>query len=665
MVDESKSQEGNNAEGPAPGQPVLPVAALEGGAPGQRDLTGVLNYVVTGLCLAGVAYVVYVGLTYRFYALEHRSIFWAWMVALLFLMYPLRKGKGGKGLSPLDIALAVAGAGMSLWICLEATDIMMRIGRWETYHVVIATAMIVLTLEACRRSAGKVIVILALVFMGFALAGPYLGPLRHAGIPFERHVTYQVLGTSGMFGIPLGVIATFVFLFILYGAILERTGAGRFFADLAYVFTGGTAGGPAKLAVVSSLFFGSISGSSIANTTSTGAITIPLMKNAGYPAEFAAGAEAGASTEGQLMPPVMGAAAFIMAEFLGIPYVHICIAAFIPALFTFVAIFMQVHFYSVRRGIRGLPMEISRLRALWQALWWGGHHLISVGVLVGLLVAHYSPMRAAIFAILTQLIVSSLRSHSRLSPIGIAEVLRDGALRAAGVAAICAAAGFVIGAIVQTGLGVTFSATIVRISGDSLIILLSLSVVTSLILGMGVPTTAKYIIVAALVAPAMMTLGVLPLAAHLFVFYFASEADITPPVALAAYAAAGIARANPMKAGVIAWTLGLGGYILPFIFIYNPGLLLRGPPLDIGLGLLDAFVAVVCISSAIQGYLFIRTTRLERILLGATAAMAVFPLGPTTLLMIPIIGGVVASQLLRRRRLSKGDSTTFNHLGTG
>lgn len=616
--------------------------------PRRREFAGFWTYVVSIICVAAVIYQLYYAVYHPFFALQHRSLHLLFMISLTFLLYPLWKRKSPR-LKPsiLDIALGLTSVGILLWVAINAGNILARLGSSLDPDVIVGAILIIFVLEACRRSIGWIIPIIVIFFLLYALLGEYLpGFLCHPPYDWRRLCTYLTLSTEGIFGIPLGVSANFIFLFILYGAILRYSGGGKFLTDLAFAITGGMVGGPAKAAVVSSTFFGMISGSSVANTTTTGTITIPLMKRAGFPGYFAGAVEASASTMGQIMPPVMGAAAFIIAEFLAIPYLTVCAAAAIPALLAFFAVFMQVHYKSKSMGLRAEPRTISLRRTLAS----GWIHFLSVIVLVTVLVMRYSPERAVVFAIITQVVVTLIRKDTRMSPKNMLLACREGTIGAIDVAIACAAIGLIIGPIVGTGLGLKFSSIIADVSRGSVLIALPMAAVASLLLGMGVPTTAQYIIIATLVCPALVSLGVLAISAHLFILYWGTRADITPPVALAAYAGAGIAKANPMKTGITAFKLGLAGYIIPFMFVFNIGLLLKGSPFSITLTVLISLIGVACLAAAVQNYLLIRTTLLERLLLFAIPAICCFPIGMKTLLIIPLSGVILTSQKFRQKK---------------
>ena len=652
------NQSGSLAEGPAR---IRDVAELpEVFVAKRRQPVGLWAYLVTGICVAAAIYHLYWAFFHPFFALEHRAIHLLFMASLVFLLYPLWKRKGttpkpNPGIS--DIIIWLTFAGICLWILIFADQILKRMGVFLTSDAILGGILIILVLEAARRSSGPIVPILAILFLGYSLLGPQLpGILCHTAIDIRRLTTYLALSTDGIFGIPLGVSASFIFLFILYGAVLQKSGGGKFLTDIAFAVTRGTVGGPAKAAVVASTMMGSISGSSVANTTTTGTITIPLMKRAGFPAHFAGAVEASASTMGQIMPPVMGAAAFIMAEFLSIPYIKVCIAALIPALLAFFAVFMQVHYKASLMGLKPEPGGERRGAAIKQAFAGGWHHFISVAVLVGFLALQYSPERAVAFAIITQIVASLLRRHTRMSPKDMVDACVDGAVGTVEVAAICAVVGLIIGPITLTGLGLNFSAWVGDVARGSLLIGLPIAMLASLLLGMGVPTTAQYIIISALVCPALIQMGVLPIAAHLFILYFGTRADITPPVALAAYAGAGIARSDPMKTGVTAFLLGLAGYVIPFMFVYNTGLVLHGTPFNIILAIFVAIVGIMCLASAVQGCLLTRTKPLERLLLFVIPVICCFPVGLITLSLIPLLGVVLAPQWLRRRKLSQAET---------
>jgi len=620
-----------------------------------RTYSGPAGVVLAAFAVAASLYHLYYAYAHPFFALDHRALHWFFMSILIFALYPLSKTRSPwTRMSVLDAVLMIASGTICVWLFIESTPIMNRAGSYATLYVVMGSLLVLIVLEASRRSTGLSVTLIAVVFILYALLGPWLPDvISHKGYSIKRLSTYLALSTDGIFGVPIGVSANFILLFILYGTLLRKTGAGEFFTDIAFALTGWTRGGPAKAAVVSSTFFGMISGSSVANTVTTGSFTIPLMKRTGYPAHFAAGVEASASTMGQIMPPVMGAAAFIMAEFLGIPYFKVCVAAFIPATLAFFATFMQVHFRAVSLGLQGLPK--SELPSIRHTLTRGWHHLFSVFALIAFLMEDYSPERAVFWAIavtiLTSLLMTIARKESlKAFGLSILDGLKEGAIGSVQVAAACAAAGIIIGSITMTGLGLKFSSFVVDAAQGHLFLALPFTMIACLFLGMGVPTTAQYIIITSLVAPALAEMGVLAIAAHLFILYFGTRADITPPVALAAYAGAGIAQSDPWKTGLAAFQLGIAGFIIPFMFVYAPELLMIGSWPGILLAVCTAILGVVCLAAAVQGCLMIPAAWYERIALMTAALLLIKPGWMTDLAGLIVFSLVFLSQTLRKRR---------------
>ncbi|MCU0539100.1 MAG: TRAP transporter permease [Desulfobacterales bacterium] len=615
----------------------------------KRSYSGTPSALITVIAVLTSFYHLAYAYWHPFFALDHRALHWLFMSTLVFILYPFsRKRSPRHRISVVDGLLLAGSVGICLWIFVNSTAIMNRAGAYHPQDVVLGTALVVIVLEAARRSTGPAVPLIALVFIGYTLFGRYLPEaLSHRGYSVERLSTYLSLSTDGIFGVPMGVSANFILLFILYGALLRKTGAGQFFTDVAFALTGWTKGGPAKAAVVSSTFFGMISGSSVANTVTTGSFTIPLMKRTGYPSHFAAGVEASSSTMGQIMPPIMGAAAFIMAEFLGISYFKVCVAAAIPAVLAFFATFMQVHFRAVALGLSGMPR--SELPNIGAAFAKGWHHLFSIFLLVYFLMQDFSPERAVFWAILATIGSSLLMCLVRREPLKafgrlVLEGLAEGAVGAVEVAAACAAAGIIIGSITMTGLGIKFSSLVVDASMGRLFLALPFTMIACLFLGMGVPTTAQYVIISSLVAPALVQMGVEAIAAHLFILYFGTRADITPPVALAAYAGAGIAGSDPWKTGVSAFQLGIAGFIIPFMFIYARELLCIGSLGPILLALVSAMLGVTSLAAAVQRCLLTRTKWYEVLALYVVAFMLIKP-G----LLTDIIGGGLFAGILARQ----------------
>ncbi|MBN2050550.1 MAG: TRAP transporter permease [Spirochaetales bacterium] len=624
----------------------------------KRDFQGPLQLVITILAVGASLYHLYYAYFHPYFALDHRSLHVMFMFVLLFLLYPLSKKRSPRNRpSLLDLIFLAAVLVICIWIFTNSTAILQRAGIFEKTDVIMGTLMVLLVLEAARRATGWAVPIIALVFILYAFFGPYLpGAIAHKGYSIKRIATYLSLSMDGIFSIPIGVSSNFILLFILYGAILRKTGAGQFFTDVAFALTGGSRGGPAKAAVVSSTFFGMISGSSVANTVTTGSFTIPLMKKTGYSGHFAAGVEASASTMGQIMPPIMGAAAFIMAEFLGIQYIKVCIAAAIPAILAFFATFMQVHFRAVTLGLRGLPKE--NLPSIKKAFAQGWYHLFSMLLLIFFLVQNFSPERAVFWAIIASIVSSFIMTLVRKESKkefwkNILDALKEGSLGAVEVAAACAAAGIIIGCITMSGLGIKFSSYVVDASGGRLFLALPFTMIACIFLGMGVPTTAQYIIISSLVAPALVDMGVLAIGAHLFVLYFGTRADITPPVALAAYAGSGIAQSDPWKTGLSAFQLGIAGYIVPFMFVFSPQLLLIGSFQGIILRLIPSILGILAIAAGIQRCLFIKARWYEVIMFYIVAVLMITTGWISTAVGFALGAVVVLLQLFRKRKLEK------------
>lgn len=543
-------------------------------------------------------------------------------MAIGFLTYSITKKRK---IGILDYILA------ALAIVIGFYQIVFREGiieRGAVYLIpieyVLGTIAIILVLEFTRRVVGLPIVIIAIAFILYAYFGPYMPSIfAHKGYSIERIIAHLYLWMEGIYGVPIGVSASFVILFIIFGAFLQATKTGDFFLGLATALAGRARGGPAKIAVFASALFGTISGSAVANVVATGSYTIPLMKRIGYRPHFAGAVEATASTGGQIMPPVMGAAAFVMAEMTGIPYITICFAALIPAILYFLAVQVAVHFEAVKTGLRGMSKE--EVPSLWRVIKDGGHLIVPLMVLIYLLaIEKVSPGFAAFWSIISAIVISSLRRGTRLTPKEFITALEMGAKGSLTVIAACAAAGIIVGVITLTGLGLRFTAVILELGAGNVLLTLILTTITCYILGMGVPTTAAYIITAVLAAPALVELGVPLLAAHLFVFYAALLSAITPPVALAAYAGAGIAGADPMKTGFTAVRIGWVLFLVPFYFIFMPPLLSIGhQPWEILWATIVASFSIICLSAILQNWLFKPLYFWEHILLLA-AALIVF-----------------------------------------
>lgn len=589
-------------------------------------------------------------------ALKQRALHLAFTLALIFLLYPpTKKGIGSdKSKVPFyDIVLSIMGAITSLYLIIYYKELVFRAGLPIKIDLIMGGITILLVLEATRRAIGPELPIVVIVFLIYAYFGPYMpGFLAHRGYSIERIIEHLYMQTEGIYGIPLGVSSSFVFLFILFGAVLNKTGMGKFFIDISLALAGHTTGGPAKVAVIASGLFGSISGSSVANVVGTGTFTIPLMKSIGYKKDFAGAVEAAASTGGQIMPPVMGAAAFIMAEFLGIPYIKIAAASAIPAIIYFIAVGTMVHLEACKYGLKGLPREkLPKAREIMKEK---GHLLIPIIGLVYLLIKGYTPIFSAFWAIVMSLAISMIKKETRVNLKGILEAFEEGAKGALGVAAACACAGMVVGVVTLTGLGLKIASGIVSLGGGNILFTLFFTMIASILLGMALPTTAKYIILSIMAAPALVQLGVLPLAAHLFILYFGVIADLTPPVAVAAYAGAGIAGGNTMKTGFNAVRLAVAGFTIPYVFALDPGLLgLSGSFLHTLQLIFTSLAGVLSLGAATCGYLLVNTLFYERILLFISAILLIIPELKTDIIGIVVLIVILYFQKTRQKAISK------------
>lgn len=587
-----------------------------------RTLTGFLAKFIAALAIAFSIFQVYTAAFGVLDAMIQRAIHLSFGLALIYLLYPTSKKWSRNKLHPLDAFLAVVGALAPLYIVIFYQKLVLRAGTTTALDIVIGIIGILLVLEAARRVVGVPIVVIACVFIAYAFAGRYIpGQLAHRGVGVDTLVGHLFFTTEGVFGIPLGVSSTFIFLFILFGAYLEKTGLGQFFIDISNAIAGWASGGPAKVAVLSSGLMGTVSGSSVANVVGTGSFTIPMMKKLGYKPEFAGAVEATASTGGQLMPPIMGAAAFLMAEFTGIPYRRIIGAAVLPAILYYSGVWAGVHFEAKRLGLKGLKREeLPKLKMLLRK----SYLMLPLAAIIYLLVTGYTPMRAALIAIILSIGTAGIVSFVnwiRKRPVDftwkdIVAGLESGARSALGVLAATACAGIIIGVVTLTGLGLKLGSTLVALANGKLFLTLVFTMFTSIILGMGVPTTANYVITSTIAAPAIMMIltglhpGVDPYAiqivlpAHMFAFYFGIIADVTPPVALAAFAGAGIAKANPMKTGLIASKLAIAAFLVPYIFVYSPQMLGIGATfLEMVWIFVTSAVGMVGVSAGVMGYL--------------------------------------------------------------
>lgn len=613
-----------------------------------RRLRGPWAVVVLVGCVSLAVFHVWTAATTPLAPQLQRAVHLAMGLGLLFLLYPLRRQDIQRKAPPwYDVILALLSLAAGFYHVIFYQDLLARTGINTTADLVVAGVAVILVLEATRRVAGWPMVIVAVGFLAYALCGNYLpGLFAHRGVSLERLLEHMYLGLEGIMGIPLGVSATVIFIYLLFAQVLEKTGIRQFFVDLAMALTGTSPGGPAKAAVVSSALEGTISGSSIANTAGSGSFTIPMMKSLGYRPEFAAAVEASASTGGQIMPPVMGAAAFVMVEFLNMPYIEIAKAAAIPALLYFTGVFLMVHFQARRDGLIGLPRQ--SLPKLGEVVLRRGYLVLPLVLLFWLMDEGFSTAKAAVWSMALALVLGMVKRESRLGLRGLLQTMEAAARTALPVIAACAAAGIIVGVVTLTGVGLKLSANMVDLAGNNLIVALVFTMIASLVLGMGIPTTATYIVLATMAAPALENLGVAPIAAHLFVFYFGVVADITPPVALAVYAGAAIAHSNPWQTGIESVKLALGAFLVPYIFALSPVLVLVGAtPLLVLQMVLTSVLGMVALGAGVTGFWSVRLSLVERVALVAGGLLLVDPGLVTDLFGI---GMVAAVYLLQRRR---------------
>jgi TRAP transporter 4TM/12TM fusion protein len=621
---------------------------------GARELGGWSFWLAGAVALGMTAFQLWTAAVGPLPGVHQRAVHLAFAAALGFMFYPAVRTARQRRLPWYDAVLAAAGVGAALYVVVNYDALIMRVGVPEPLDIAVGIVLIVLVLEGTRRAVGLWLPLITMLFLLYAFVGPWMPELlSHRGYSVRRVVGQLYLTTEGLFGIPLGVSSTFVFAFVLFGAVLERTGAGEYLIRVAFSLVGHTRGGPAKVAVVASAFMGTITGSSIANTATIGSMTIPLMKRVGFKPEVAGGIETAAGGNGQLMPPVMGAAAFVMAEWLQMPYLEVAKAAALPAIIDQLGLLGAVHLLALKHGIRGLPK--ADLPSFLPTVVSGLHFLIPVGVLLYyLIVEQYTPLTSAFMSVVAAagiFLAASLVQGVRGRPVvpgqpnavGPSGALREAGLRLtqagylgarnmASIALTCACAGIIVGIVTLTGIGLNLSGLVVDLSSGSLYLGLFLTMIACLVLGMGVPTTPTYIIMATLTAPALQALAAAQgldvpiIAIHLFVFYFGILADDTPPVGLAAYAAAGIAGADPFKTGLRAFSLDMRTFLLPFMFITAPAMLLIDTTWTEATWIfVTATVGMYGLAAAMQGYLLTEARWWERLVLFVAAVCLVKP----------------------------------------
>ena len=613
----------------------------------KRTLTGFVGRVVSAIAICFTLFQLYTSFFGALDAQLQRAIHLSFGMCLIFLLYPTRRSWSRQSIHPFDVLLSIIGAGLPMYVVFTYQQLVMRAGTVTTTDFIVGSLGVLMVLEACRRVVGKPMLIVAIGFILYSFAGPYLpDAIAHRGVSPQDLVAHLYFTTEGVFGIPLGVSSTFIFLFILFGAYLESTGLGKFFIDIANAIAGWASGGPAKVTVLASGMMGTVSGSSVANVVGVGSFTIPMMKKLGYNKEFAGGVEAAGSTGGQLMPPVMGAAAFLMAEFIGVPYIEVVKSAIIPAVLYYTGIWIAVHLEAKRKGLKGIPRK--ELPSLKEVFLGRGHLALPLFTIIYLLVTGQTPSKAALWAIIIAIGASMLRKSTRIKPYQIVEGLENGAKGVLGVMVACATAGIIIGVVTKTGVGLKLAGALIDLAHGMLLPAMFFTMITSLILGMGVPTTANYVITSTIAAPALIKMAVPVMAAHLFAFYFGIIADLTPPVALAAYAASGISGGNPMKTGVVATKLAVAAFVVPYIFVYAPALLMiNATTQEIIYNAVTAIIGMWGLGVAMIGYWYTNVHWLVRIISFAAGLCLIIPGALTDMIGA---GLLVAIFFLQRRK---------------
>jgi TRAP transporter 4TM/12TM fusion protein len=618
-----------------------------------RKLQGFQYKIVFFIAIAFSAFHLYTGIFGMLAAQIQRSVHLAFAFVLVFLLYPFRTSNASNRIHAIDYAVAALAGFTGLYMTLNYERLMTSAGMFSNTDLIFGALGILFTLEAARRVVGIPIVAIASMFLIYAYLGDYFpGFLSHRGYSAERVISHMYFTTEGIMGIPLGVSSTFIFLFLLFGAFLERTGISKLFIDLANAIAGWSSGGPAKVAVLTSALMGTVSGSSVANVVGTGSFTIPMMKKLGYRGEFAGAVEAAASTGGQIMPPIMGAAAFLMAEFTGVPYIEIAKAAAIPACLYFLGVLIEVHLEAKRLGLQGISRE--NLPKVLSVLKERGHLFIPLVAIIYVLVDGSTPVRAALVGLALSILAGMVKKETRLNFTDILNALEAGARSAIGVAIACATAGIIVGSVTLTGVGLKLANGLVDLAGGNILLTLFFTMIASLILGMGAPTTANYVITSTIASPALVVLGVPVLAAHMFVFYFGIVADITPPVALAAYAGSGIAKSDPFRTGVNATKLAIGAFLIPYIFVLNPQMLLIGAtPLGLLQNMFTAILGMAGVGGAMIGYFIHHMSFPERVWLGIGGLLLIDPGTYTDLLGMGMIAAGLALQFYRKKSSQK------------
>jgi len=612
--------------------------------------------------------ILFMGITGYLYFIGEISVITTIGALAVFLLLQLAKyfNKYYFGVPLPDIILSLLGFATGLYQFFAWEGIIARVGMYNDLDYLVAAIGILIVIGATKRAIGTPIVAVAVAMLAYAYLGPYLnfGFFEHRGFSIERIISHSFLSTEGVFGIPVSISATFIYLYLMFGVILRKTGLEEYFTDLAVAMTGWMVGGTAKVGILTSVFSGMITGSSVANTVGNGAFTIPMMKKSGYRPEFAAAVEAASSTGGQITPPIMGSAAFLMIEFTGLSYNEIVKSAIIPALLFFTAQFFVIHYESKRLNVMGLNRE--ELPKVSYLLMTRGFLLIPIIAIFVILALGLSAMRAALWGIFTAVLMNVLVMivafiRGRFSDLkykitlkGVFDILEESARVALPIIAAVASAGIISGVITLTGLGLKMAGGILALANHQLILTMFFAMIASIILGMGVPTTANYVIMATMTAPALLEFGTVPvIAAHMFVFYFGIMADITPPVALASYAGAGLAKSDPMKTGLESVRIAVGGFLVPYLFVLSPELLLASKDATIVstmLAIVTAFVGMFGIGTGVIGYIERKLTVIERILLISAGLSLVYAGWTTDLIGLTVVAVIYLYQRFGNRK---------------
>ena len=616
----------------------------------RRRPTGRLKWLITPVAAVLAVYVIAAATVIIISPWTLSVLFFTGIAAIGFLTTGAFAHSNMERPSVLDWCLSATSMATGIYFAVQAGDIENRIVLFDPlgpWHIFFAFVVFLLTLEVTRRTTGLGLMTLVLIFVAYNLLGHNLGGvLQHGYIGIEHFLEINVFTTDGIFGLPVRVAATYAFLFVLFGTLLQATGGGEFFFDTAAAISGRSPGGPAKVAVISSGLYGMVSGSPTSDVVTTGSITIPIMKRLGYKGSLAGAIEVAASTGGSLVPPVMGSAAFIMVDFTGIEYRDIAIAAFLPAILYYVSVYAQVHFSALKRGLR--PLEEDKIPRLLPTFLGGGLFLVPLVVLTVALLEGYTPTMVAVFGSLAVLMVATVKRKTRIGPLGIINVLSETCYRMVPVAGACAAAGLVIAGITMTGLAAKFAHLIYGITDAQMFPTLVLAAALTIVFGLGMPTPSAYILAASLMGPLMEEIGIPTLQAHMFLLYYAVLSALTPPVAVAAYAAASIAEDNPLHIAVLAVKFALAAFIVPFAFVYGPELLFVGNPLITLVSFVTAAAGLIVLAIALEGYFKAPVSMPVRLILGLGAVGMIMPAMELTIPGAVIAAVFLGPSLIRR-----------------